>query len=522
MASALDLEVFEALFAAVAEEMGICLMQAAFSPNIKERRDFSCAVFDAAGAMVAHAAHIPVHLGSTPLSVEFARKLRPMGPGDMVILNDLFHGGTHLPDITLVAPVHVRGKPSFFVANRAHHADVGGIKPGSMALAREIYQEGLRLPPVRLVRGGRVAEDVLDIVLTNVRTPEERRADLQAQIAANLRGAARLAELAARYGVARLQRAARDLCDWGERLVRAMLGTIRKGTFRFRDRLDDDGAGGGPVSLAVAITIEKERARVDFTGSAAQVPGPMNANLAITRSAVFYAFRCLLEQAAPSNAGIFRPIAIVAEEGSVVNARAPAAVAAGNVETSQRIVDVLFGALAKACPERVPAASQGTMNTLPLGGVDQLGRPYTYSETLGGGAGASATHDGASGLQVHMTNTLNTPIEALEAAYPLRVNRLHLRRGSGGAGARRGGDGIVREIVVLTRAEVALLGERRTQPPPGLQGGRPGACGRDVMIRAGRVRRIPGKYEATLEPGDAVRIASPGGGGHGRQKRRER
>jgi N-methylhydantoinase B len=504
--------------AAIAEEMGVVLGRTALSPNIKERRDYSCAVFDATGGLVAQAAHIPVHLGSTPLSVQAAIAAVRMAPGDVVILNDPFAGGTHLPDVTVVAPVHLPGarRPFAYVADRAHHADIGGMEPGSMPVGTDVYQEGVRVPPIRLVAGGRIVDDVLALFLANTRVPSERRGDLDAQWAALRVGAARLRELAARTGgTARLAREFRLLQDHAEVVMRAMLRELPSGTFRATDWLDDDGLGATRIPIRVAVTLGRGRVRVDFTGSSAQVRGPVNANLAVTRSAVLYVFTALAGGALPINDGIARPIDIVAPEGSIVNAQLPAAVAGGNVETSQRIVDVLLRALAKAAPDRIPAASTGSMNNVALGGVVD-GRAFAYYETLAGGAGAGRGVPGASGVHTHMTNTMNTPIEALEAYYPLRVRRYALRPGSGGAGRWRGGDGVVREIEFRAAVRVSLLTERRAMGPYGLAGGAPGARGRNRLVRGGASAALPAKVTIDAGPGDRLVVETAGGGGFGR------
>lgn len=533
----LELEVFRALFSSIAEEMGVVLQRSALSPNIKERRDFSCAFFDGDGTLVAQAAHIPVHLGSAPLSVRAAMAEHAFAPGESVVLNDPFRGGTHLPDLTLVSPVFVGGgrsrRPDFFVATRAHHADIGGAEPGSMAPCRDLYGEGLVIPPVVLEDARGFARDVLRMILANVRTPDERRADLTAQCAANRRGVVRVTELAAKYGRARLARAADGILDHGERVMQALLARLPAGRFRHEDRLDDDGMGTRDVAIRVAISVSRRaearrgsrrdapdgpHAVVDFTGTAPQVDGSLNANPAITLSAVLYCFQCLAAGSLAPNEGMARPLRILIPAGSLLNPRPGAAVAGGNVETSQRIVDVVLGALAKAAPGLVPAASQGTMNNLTLGGSAGT-RPFAYYETVGGGAGASATRAGASGLQVHMTNTLNTPIEALEIAYPLRVTRSTLARGSGGRGARRGGDGIERELEVLVPARVALLSERRRHAPPGLAGGGAGQPGTNWIVQGGRTRVMPAKFVADLAAGDRVGVRTPGGGGFGRPGR---
>jgi N-methylhydantoinase B len=515
------LEIAHHRLASIAEEMGVVLGRTALSPNIKERRDYSCAVFDGRGSLVAQAAHIPVHLGSTPLAVRSVLGRVAMGPGDVAIVNDPFAGGTHLPDVTLVAPVFIAGarRPFAYVANRAHHADIGGMSPGSMPLATEIFQEGFRLPPVRLVAAGRLVEDVVALFLANTRVPAEREGDLMAQWAALRVGAERLRGLASNHGLARIAREMRALQAYSAVLMRATLAALPAGTYHASDVLDDDGLGATRLRIAVAITIGRGRARIDFTGTARQTRGPVNANLAVTRSAVLYVFTALAPEAIPPNDGLGRPLTIVAPPGSIVDARFPAAVAGGNVETSQRIVDVLLRALARAAPDRIPAASAGSMNNVALGGA--VGdRAFAYYETLAGGAGAGPQGPGASALHTHMTNTMNTPVEALEAYYPLLVRRYAVRRGSGGRGRYAGGDGVVREIEFLAPAELTLLAERRRVPPWGLRGGGPGATGRDWLVRDGRARRIPAKTTLAVGPGDRVRIETPGGGGFGRPRRR--
>ncbi len=525
----IELEIFKNLYHSIAEEMGAALRRTAFSPNIKERRDYSCAVFDGAGEMIAMGDHMPVHLGSMPMSVRAAIAACEMAPGDVVMLNDPFCGGTHLPDITLVAPVYVTPRrrprpasPDFYVASRAHHADVGGAYAGSMGLCREIYQEGFRIPPVRIMRAGVMERDVLALLLNNVRTPEEREGDLGAQIAACHTGAGRLQEVCARYGIDRAQRAAQELLRYSEELMRSFLLGVPRGTYRAEDFLDNDGISDAPVRIAVTVSvtgpIPGPVVTVDFTGSDLQVEGSVNAVEAITYSACFYVFRCLLADDVPATAGLMRPIRVIAPEGSVVNARPPAAVAGGNVETSQRIVDVLLRALARAIPDRIPAAASGTMNNLTIGGIDpRTGQPFAYYETIAGGMGARPGKSGVSGVHTHMTNSLNTPAEALEYAYPLRVRRYSLRSGSGGAGTHCGGDGIIREIEVLTDCEVTLLADRRTRGPWGLAGGEAGAPGKTSVIRKrGSVEEMPGKFSTRLKKGESIRIESPGGGGWGR------
>jgi N-methylhydantoinase B len=521
------LEILKNLFHSVAEEMGAALRRSAFSPNIKERRDYSCAVFDARGQALAMGDHMPVHLGSMPMSVAAALEAFTLQPGDIVVLNDPYAGGTHLPDITLVLPVFVPGRArsrgaEFYVSSRAHHADVGGAQAGSMALAQEIFAEGIRIPPVKLCRGGEMDRDVLALLLANVRTPNERQGDLTAQIAACRTGARRLEEIVARYGLPEVTAYAGHLLDYSDRMMRATLREIPPGRYVAEDFLDDDGISREPVRIRVAITLRGARARVDFSGSAPQCAGSINAVEAITVSAVYYAFRCLLDEQVPATAGLLRPIEVVAPPGTVVNARPPAAVAGGNVEASQRIVDTLLRALARALPRRVPAASQGTMNNFSFGGVDPLtGRIFAYYETTAGGMGARPGRDGISGIHTHMTNSLNTPVEVFEHAYPVRVVRYGLRRGSGGPGVWRGGDGIVREVEFLSPAEASLLCDRRRIGPYGLAGGAAGARGKNILLRAGRTRLLPSKISLRVEPGDRLRVETPGGGGWGR-KRRER
>jgi N-methylhydantoinase B/oxoprolinase/acetone carboxylase alpha subunit len=524
-----EFEVFKNLYLAIAEEMGVTLRRTGFSPNIKERLDYSCAVYDAGGETIAQGDHMPVHLGAMPLSVRAAIDAVDMRPGDIVILNDPFRGGTHLPDITLVSPVFVRRrdrKPTFYVANRAHHSDVGGMSPGSMPVAREIFQEGLIIPPILLARGGTIVADVWSMIMANVRTPDEREGDLSAQIAANRVAERRLLDVVRKYGRARTLAYAVALQDYTERVMRAAIASIPDGVYEFADALDNDGFRDLPVAIRVRVTVRGARATVDFTGSGPQVEGSVNANFAITLSACLYAFRCLVDEDVLYNAGVARPLTVVAPAGSIVNAERPSAVAGGNVETSQRITDVVLGALGRALPERLPAASQGTMNNITLGGVDpRSGVRFAYYETLGGGMGGRLGLDGLSGVHTHMSNTRNTPVEAIEHYLPVRITRYALRDGSGGAGAWRGGDGIVREYEMLTDTSVTLLSDRRERPPYGAEGGEPGACGRNTLIRKGRAdepvpvsgtdERLPGKVHIELKAGDRVRIETPGGGGYG-------
>jgi N-methylhydantoinase B/oxoprolinase/acetone carboxylase alpha subunit len=513
-----DLEVFRNLFVSIAEEMGAVLRRTAFSANIKERRDYSCAVYDADGETIAMGDHMPVHLGAMPLSVRHVLEAFRLAPGDVAIVNDPFRGGTHLPDITAVSAVFPAGrkKPEFYVANRAHHADVGGMSPGSMPLAREIYQEGLRIPPVLLVRGGEVQTDVMNLILSNVRTPDERQGDLLAQTMSNRRGEERLGEIVARYGIARSRKNAAALLDYSERVTRNILRTIPKGEYCFEDFLDNDGVSNDPVRIAVSVRIRGDRAEVDFTGSSAQVAGPVNANYAIAVAAAMYCFRCLIAADVPYNAGLLRPIRVIAPERSVVNAGLPAAMAAGNVETSQRITDVILGALAQALPDRIPAASSGTMNNLSFGGWDsRRNRPFSYYETIAGGMGASAHADGRSAVHTHMTNSWNTPVEAFEHEYPVQVRSYAIRNGSGGAGKHTGGDGIVRELRFLEETDVTILSDRRERGPYGLAGGSAGKPGNNTLTANGKTSKLPAKTRITAPRGSVLKISTPGGGGFG-------
>jgi len=518
-----ELAIFQSAAHSIAEEMGAALRRTALSPNIKERRDYSCAVFDGHGRVIAMGDHMPVHLGSMPMSVQAAIAAIDFAPGDIAILNDPYAGGTHLPDITMVLPVFLPDRPqaAFYVSNRAHHADVGGRFAGSMGPATEIFQEGIRIPPVRIVRGGVVDRETLDLILLNVRTPREREGDLDAQIGACRVGEERILQVVAKFGVGKLEELVEDLLDYSERLVRAELRTMPAGEFTAEDWLDNDGATDTPLRICVRLRFDPDSASVhiDFSGSSLQVAGSMNAVRAITLSSCFYVLRCLLNEDAPATEGILRPLTLEAPLGTIVNALPPAPVAGGNVETSQRIVDVLLRALAKAIPARVPAASAGTMSNLTIGGIDpRTAEPFTYYETMAGGMGARPGIDGVSGVQTHMTNSLNTPIEALEYAYPFRVRRYAYRYGSGGDGQFRGGDGLIREIEMLTNAQVTLLADRRTFHPYGLQGGKEGTSGVASVTSAegGQEADLPGKCSRQFAKGDILRIESPGGGGWGK------
>ncbi len=509
------LAVWNALLASAAEEMGVTLWRTGHSPNIRERRDYSCAVFDAHGEMVAQAAHIPVHLGAMPESIAAVSTLAPWQEGDIAIVNDPYLGGTHLPDVTLVAPVFAGGELIGFVANRAHHADIGGMSAGSMPVSTELYQEGVIIPPLKLREGGRLNEALFALILRNVRTPTERRGDFDAQAGALRTGASRLEALAARHGNAELARWMGALTAYAERLTRAAVVEVPDGQYEAEDVME--GAGGTLLPIRVRVTVAGDEVTVDFSGSAEEQAASINAVAAVTRSAVAYCVRCLLPADAPSNEGVFRPIRVILPEASIVNARPQRAVSAGNVETSQRITDVVLAAFAQALPDRIPAASAGTMSNFTFGGVRPDGEPFAYYETVPGGAGAGPGGDGESGVQTHMTNTANTPAESIESAFPVRVRRFELRDGSGGDGLHRGGDGVVREIEFLTGADVSLIGDRRVVGPPGAMGGQAGSHAGNARIRAGGAREpLEGQQQLRAGSGDRIEVRTPGGGGWGK------
>lgn len=516
------LEIFKSIFHSVAEEMGGVLRRSAFSPNIKERRDYSCAVFDGKGEVLAMGDHMPVHLGSMPASVDAAIRALELRPGDVALLNDPYAGGTHLPDLTMVMPVYLpRAKrPIFYVANRAHHADVGGAQAGSMGLSREIFQEGIRIPPVKIFQNGQLVRDVLQLLLANVRTSREREGDLTAQVAACRVGERRLLEITRKYGEGETTEYASHLLEYSAEMMRAALREIPDGTYRGEDFMDNDGVMDEPIAIRATIRIRGARAEVDFSGSAPECAGSINAVKAIADSAVFYVFRCLVNDQVPATSGLLQPIRITAPEGTIVNARPPCAVAGGNVEASQRITDTLLRALARAVPAKIPAASQGTMNNLTFGGRDTRrqrgGTPFAYYETIAGGMGARPGLDGESGIHTHMTNSLNSPVEVLEHAYPVRVRRYGIRTGSGGVGKYRGGDGIVREIELLVPMQVGMLSDRRKFGPYGLAGGKPGKCGKNELVTVGRVKQVAAKGSFYAPAGAIIRVESPGGGGWGK------
>ena len=501
------LSVLASALAGIAEEMGAVLIRGSYSSNIKERRDCSTALFDAEGRMVAQAEHMPVHLGAMPEAVA-AIMTRDPEPGDVFAINDPYSGGTHLPDITLVSPVCVDGGISGYAVTRAHHSDVGGMRPGSMpSNSREIYQEGIVIPPVRLVRGGEYVEDVLDLLLANVRTPDIRRGDLRAQIAANNIAEERVRELMDRRGKETVLAAFEEVVSYAEKRTREAIRELPDGEHSAEDFMEGDGVTDEDIPIRATVTVDGDSMTMDLTQTADAVAGNINCPLPVTRSACYFALRVLLPKDIPANAGTYVPLKIETREGSLVNATYPSAVVAGNVETSNRIADVVLAALSGFAPEGIPAQGQGTMNNVIIGDPG-----WTYYETIGGGQGAGADGPGPSGVHIGMSNTLNTPIEALELEYPMRIERYELRYDSGGAGDNRGGDGIVRSVRVLRPASLSLLTDRRRHPPQGMQDGEPGEVGRNFL----NDEELPPKVSHEMQEGDVVTVETPGGGGYGR------
>ena len=522
------LEVLRNAFAMVAEEMSANLVRTSYSPNIKERKDSSCALFDPCGALIAQAENIPVHLGAMPRAVESVLKefdLDQLSPGDAIIHNDPYEGGVHLPDITLVSPAYESGGEIIgFVANRAHHADVGGAYSGSLsAKSKSIFAEGLQIPPVKLVEEGEVKDDILRFILSNVRTPAEREGDLRAQVAANFTGRKRLQEIVAEHGRDKILGVYDDVVRYSEKRMRKRIGELPEGLYGAADYLDGDGRGNEDLKIEVELKIEEDSISVDFDGTSVQVEGPVNAPIAVTESATYYSLRAATDPSIPPNQGCYRPIDINVPERSMLNPAKPAPVVGGNLETSQRIVDVLFAALAGAEIPSIPAGSSGSMNNVTFGSAgDAPGNTYTFYETIGGGYGARPDKDGVDGIHCHMTNTRNTPIEVIEENYPLRVERYELRRDSGGAGKYRGGLGIRRDIRTLTDGtEFSLLADRRRYKPRGLHGGAPGKSGEDKLIRRDTEKSIEGKVVMELEKGDMISVRTPGAGGYGDPEERK-
>ena len=521
----ISFEILKNSLISIAEEMGVVLRKSSFSPNIKERRDYSCALFNASGQLVAQAEHIPVHLGAMPYSVQAVLKEfeDDIAEGDDIILNDPYRGGTHLPDITMVSPIFFKEQLVGFAANRAHHSDVGGVAPGSMsALSRDVNQEGVRIPPVKLWAEGKPNRQILDFVLSNVRTPDERLGDLRAQRAANLVGAKRLGELLKKSSVSTVEKGMDQLIDYSEELMLKKIRELPRKSSTAVDYLDDDGFGTTDIPVMVKVTINRQSIAFDFSGSAKQVQGPLNAVYSVTLSAVYYVVRCLTDPSIPANAGCFKPIQVTAPSGTIVNAEPPAPVAGGNVETSTRIVDVTLKAFSSLIPETVCAACQGTMNNVTIGGIDpRTGKYFTYYETIAGGFGARYTKDGVDGIHSHMTNTLNTPVEAMESAYPLRIRRYELIRRSGGQGRFRGGLGIRRDIEVLAEGStISLMGERQRHGPWGLSRGMSGSPGAYGIVQRNRITSLPSKTTLTANRGDILTVSTPGGGGYGPSGRR--
>jgi N-methylhydantoinase B len=503
------LSVLASALAGIAEEMGAVLIRGSYSSNIKERRDCSTALFDAEGRMVAQAEHIPVHLGAMPEAVAAIMRRDPE-PGDVFAINDPYSGGTHLPDITLVSPVAPGGEIIGYAVTRAHHSDVGGMRPGSAPSdSRELYQEGIIIPPVRLVRSGEYVDDVLNLLLANVRTPAIRRGDLRAQIAANQIAEERIGELIERRGKQIVLAAFDEVISYTERRTREVIRELADGEYEAEDFMEGDGTVDEDIPIRARVRIEDDSMSIDFSGTADAVRGNVNCPLAVTRSACYFALRVLLPGDVPANAGTYAPLDIKAPEGSLVNAQSPSAVVAGNVETSSRIADTVL--LAHSGAASLPAQGQGTMNNLVIGGAG-----WTYYETIGGGQGASEKGPGPSGVHVGMSNTLNTPIEAFELEYPMRVERYELLYGTGGAGEHRGGDGIVRSVRVLESASLSLLTDRRRHPPRGIEGGEPGEPGKNLL----NDEELPPKVSRDLEEGDVVTVRTPGGGGYGRATER--
>jgi len=510
-----DIGIAEASFASIAEEMGELLTRSAFSPNIKERRDHSCGLFDSNGNLVAQAAHIPVHLGAMPVAVRTVMEMSPFNVGDVVTLNDPYKGGNHLPDITTVAPIFANDAVVAYAATRAHHADIGGMSPGSMPVATELYQEGLIIPPIKLVEAGEIQTAAWEIILRNSRAPEERAGDLRAQLAATNLGNDRLRALINRYELTGINERFTAVLDHGERTIRSVISEIPDGIYQANDQLEIDEGG----TIKVRIQVLGSDIHFDFTGTdSSSEYTSLNAVPQVTQSACYYAVRCLAPKDSPTNEGCYRPVSFHLPENSLVNASAPRAVSAGNVEVSQRITDVIFRALAEAIPGKIPAASSGTMNNITIGGYDsRSGRPYAYYETLAGGAGGGPIRAGRSGVHTHMTNTMNTPAEALALAYPFTIERYELRKETGGVGRHYGGQGLVREYLFHDPATVRIISERRSLAPWGLQGGSPGQPGRNILVRkSGGHEELPARVTLQVEKGERIIIETPGGGGWGR------
>jgi N-methylhydantoinase B len=511
---AISLSLFSSRLEAICDEMGAVLRNTAFSPNIRDRLDYSCAIFDPDGELCAQAAHIPVHLGSMAFAMRDIVGRLEWHEGDQVILNDPFLGGTHLPDVTLIAPVFFDQKLAGFVVNRAHHADIGADTPGSMPVSSCLEEEGIVLQPACLIARGEKSVGLWRKILDTTRNPGMAEGDLSAQLSANLSGVQRLQQLIHSQGLIGFKRGLEALNAYGERLAKASLNKLPDGDYHFTDYLDDDGQGQKRIPIRVRVSIARGQVLVDFTGTSKQVAGNVNCPLSVAAAGVYYVFRCLMPSHTPACAGVFRNISINAPEACLVNAVYPAAVAAGNVETSTRVADVVMGALAQAIPETMVAASHGSMNNLAMGNTEP-GNSWDYYETMGGGMGAGKEGGGLSAIQTHMTNTLNTPIEVLEQQYPVRIRRYGIRRGSGGRGKRNGGDGLLREFEFLAVAEITLLTERRLLPAWGVQGGEAGSTGRNLLNQ----EELPPKCHRHVNAGDVLCIETPGAGGWGQPEK---
>jgi N-methylhydantoinase B len=518
------LEVIRNALHSAAEEMAATLGRTGYSPNIKERKDFSCALFDRDARMITQSERFacPVHLGAMIKSVETAIREFDIYSDDLIILNDPYWGGTHLPDLTMISPIFHREELIGFSANRVHQSDIGGKSPGSMpGDSTDVYQEGLIIPPLRLYERGALNKPLLELIMRNVRTPTERRGDFRAQMAANKIGIRRVQELIQKYGKIVVVDAMNEILDYSERRMRARISLLPDGSCGAMDHMDDDGISEESLKIEVAVKIDGSKILVDFAGTAKETRGNVNAVFPVTLASVYYVVRCITDPTIPPNSGCYRPITVDASIGTLVNPTPPAAVAAGNVETSQRIVDVLLKAFSSIVPDKVVAACQGTMNNLSIGGIDpRTNEPYAFYETIGGGQGARPTKDGMDGVHTHMSNTLNTPIEALEMAYPLTVEQYEFIPNSGGLGRYRGGLGVRRRIKVYGNAVLSLQTERRRFSPYGLFGGEEGEKGRNTLIRDGKRIDLKGKVTLQLKSGDMIEIDTPGGGGYGNLEER--
>lgn len=515
--SPFELEIYQNILSSIAEEMGVVLIRAGFSPNIKERRDLSCAIFQSNGDMIAQAAHIPIHLASMSFAVRAVLDMPEINDGDILILNDPFQGGTHLPDITCIMPVFHNNKLEFFVASRAHHADIGGLTPGSMPLSTSIDQEGILIPPSKLYKRKKLNKKLFKEIMASTRDPEEREGDFNAQIGALELGEKRLKETIKKYALKKVKQAGYELLDYSEKIMKEVVREIPNGVYEFEDYMDDDGVGTKKIPIKAKVTIKGQRAKVDLRGSSNQVRGNLNAPYSVTTAAVIYVFQCLAPSSMHLNSGPLRVVEIIVDDDSILNAKYPAAVVGGNVETSQRVVDVIFGALSKAVPEKVPAASAGSMSNFTFGGINpKTARSYAYYETIAGGMGGRYGLDGVSAVQTHMTNTLNTPIESLERELPVMLNSYSIRKNSGGRGKYKGGDSIIREYKFLSDATVSMITERRKFSPYGIRDGKPGRRGKNTLIRKSKTTTIGPKASFKVKKGESIRIETPAGGGWGK------